>query len=202
MDKNSYKWRFRSVGGAVRVDIQSGEDIAHLDELDRKMWTVLSCPVSGLEFDSKTLALLDADKDGKIRVDEVIAAAKWLTGIIKNPDLILKGSDTLPLSEFNTENPDGDRLLGSAKQILENLCPLPISHLFSIITGIIRIFLLKTCRIQPPNLAGNIIRDFPNSRSEKEILIDIQFILNHNRKQSLRSERCKCPRFPMFSMRS
>ena len=121
MDKNSYKWRFRSVGGAVRVDIQSGEDIAHLDELDRKMWTVLSCPVSGLEFDSKTLALLDADKDGKIRVDEVIAAAKWLTGIIKNPDLILKGSDTLPLSEFNTENPDGDRLLGSAKQILENL---------------------------------------------------------------------------------
>ena len=28
MDKDNYKWKFASVGGAARVDIQSGEDIA------------------------------------------------------------------------------------------------------------------------------------------------------------------------------
>ena len=121
MDKNNYNWRFRSVGGAVRVDIRSGEDIARLGELDRKMWTVLSCPVNGLEFDQKTLNLLDTDSDGKIRVDEVIAAAQWLTSIVKDRDLILEGNDFLPLAAFNQDNPDGARLYGSAKQILSNL---------------------------------------------------------------------------------
>ena len=121
MDNTGYNWKFTSVGGAVRVKIDSGADIAHLGELDRKMWTVLSSPVKGLEFDEKTLALIDANGDGTIRVDEVIATAQWLTGILKNPDLLLKGDDTIALSEFNTENENGAKLLGSAKQILVNL---------------------------------------------------------------------------------
>ena len=116
-----YNWTFSSVGGAARVKIDSGADIAHLGELDRKLWTVLSSPVTGLEFDEKTLALLDTDGDGKIRVDEVIAASQWLTGILKDPDMILKGDSELPFSAFNTENENGARLLASAKQILSNL---------------------------------------------------------------------------------
>lgn len=116
-----YNWTFSSVGGAARVKINSGADIAHLGELDRKLWTVLSSPVTGLEFDEKTLALLDTDGDGKIRVDEVIAAAQWLTGIIKDPDMLLKGESEIPFSAFNEENENGARLLSSAKQILANL---------------------------------------------------------------------------------
>ena len=121
MDTKGYNWKFTSVGGAVRVKIDSGADIAHLGELDRKMWTVLSSPVKGLEFDEKTLALIDGNGDGTIRVDEVIATAQWLTGILKNPDLLLKGDDTIALSEFDTENEHGAKLLSSAKQILVNL---------------------------------------------------------------------------------
>ena len=117
----TYPWKFASVGGAVRVNIQSGEDIRHLGELDRKMWTVLSCPVNGLEFDAKTLQLIDTDADGKIRVDEVIKTAQWLTRVLKNPDELLKEGDTLAFSEFNTDDPDGARLLSSARQILSNL---------------------------------------------------------------------------------
>ena len=41
----SYNWQYCSLGGAIRVKIASGEDIAHLGELDQKLWTVLSCPV-------------------------------------------------------------------------------------------------------------------------------------------------------------
>ena len=88
--KDSYPWKFASVGGTVRVNIQSGKDIAHLGELDRKLWTVLSCPVNGLEFDEATLKAIDRDGDGKIRVDEVIATAQWLTRILKDPELLLK----------------------------------------------------------------------------------------------------------------
>ena len=118
---NGYKWTFASVGGQVRVKITSGKDIAHLGELDRKLWTVLSSPVTGLEFDSQSLAYLDTDGDGKIRVDEVIAAAQWLTKVIKDPDLLLKGEAVIPLDVFNTEDPEGAKLQGSAKQILSNL---------------------------------------------------------------------------------
>ena len=119
--KNTYPWTFTSVGGAVRVKIQSGEDIRHLGELDRKMWTVLSCPVEGLEFDAKTLQLIDTDGDGKIRVDEVIKTAQWLTRVVKDADELLQENDTLSFGNFNTEDPDGARLLSSARQILKNL---------------------------------------------------------------------------------
>ena len=121
MDTPKYNWTFASVGGAVRVKISSGEDIAHLGELDRKMWTVLSCPVTGLEFDEKTLKIIDRDADGKIRVDEVIATAQWITRILKNPDDLLKGASELPLDGFNAEDAEGATLQKSAKQILKNL---------------------------------------------------------------------------------
>ena len=117
----TYPWQFASVGGTVRVNIRNGQDIAHLGELDRKLWTVLSCPVEGLEFDQKTLQLIDGDADGKIRVDEVIATAQWLTRILKDPDLLLKESDVLKLEDFNAADPDGARLQASARQILKNL---------------------------------------------------------------------------------
>ena len=116
-----YPWTFASVGGTVRVKITSGQDIAHLGELDRKLWTVLSCPAKNLEFDQKTLELLDADHDGNIRVDEVIAAAQWLTRILKDPDLLLTRGTEIPFSAFNEADPDGARLLASARQILRNL---------------------------------------------------------------------------------
>ena len=119
MDK--YNWTFTSVGGTVRVKITSGADIAHLGELDRKLWTVLSCPAKNLEFDQKTLELIDADHDGNIRVDEVIATAQWLTTVLKDHDLLLTRGTEIPFAAFNEENPEGAKLLASAKQILANL---------------------------------------------------------------------------------
>lgn len=121
MEKNAYAWKYGSVGGAVRVRIEKGEDIARLSELDLKKWTVLSCPVNGLEFDRKTLEILDTDSDGKIRAYEVMDAARWLTDVITDPDLLLRGDSSLPLSAFNAGSEEGKTLLKSAKQILSNL---------------------------------------------------------------------------------
>jgi hypothetical protein len=118
---SDYDWKFSTIGGKNRVNIKSGEDIKHLGELDQKLWTVLSSPVTGLEFDAKTLKMLDSNNDGRIHVHEVVKAAEWITSVIKDPDMLLKKEDTLPLSAFNTDNPDGARLLASAKQILKNL---------------------------------------------------------------------------------
>lgn len=116
-----YKWHFVNIGGSARVRINSGEDIAHLAELDPKMWTVLSCPTTGLEIDDKSLKYMDCDGDGKLRVNDVIAVSQWITSVLKDNDLILKGADSIDINFINTEDANGKKLYSSAKQILENL---------------------------------------------------------------------------------
>lgn len=119
--EKKYKWEFENIGGSLRVKIGSGADIAHLAELDPKMWTVLSCPVKGLEINEKSLSYIDLDADGKIRINDVIKTAEWITGALKDPDLLLKGGDSIELSQFNKDNAAGAKLEASARQILANL---------------------------------------------------------------------------------
>jgi len=122
INKNQkYKWQFENIGGCSRVKISRGQDIAHLDELDTKMWTVLSCPVKGLEIDEKSLAYMDLDADGKIRVNDVVGVSKWITRVLKDPDLLLKGKDGVSLDDINVDNEEGQKLCKAAKQILTNL---------------------------------------------------------------------------------
>ena len=122
LGKNTgYKWTFESIGGTSRVKITSGRDIANLDGLDPKMWTVLSCPVQGLEIPDKSLAYMDADADGKIRVNDVVAISKWITSVLKNADLLLEGKDSIDINELNLECETGKKLYDAALQILRNL---------------------------------------------------------------------------------
>ena len=118
-DKRNYKWQYCSLGGTKRVCITRGEDIAHLGELDQKLWTVLSCPVKGLELDERTLDLIDYDRDGKIRADEVITAANWLCSVVKDKDRILEGHDYIDLSDFNTDNEEGAQMHDCAAEVLK-----------------------------------------------------------------------------------
>jgi len=120
-NSNKYKWEFVNLGGSSRVRINSGEDIAHLPELDPKMWTVLSCPVTGLEIDDKSLAYMDVDGDGKIRVNDVIATSTWITGLLKDNDLLLEGKDSIDIENIDQGSEAGRKLYSSAKQILANL---------------------------------------------------------------------------------
>ena len=120
-DSKKYKWEFVNLGGSSRVRINSGEDIVHLPELDPKMWTVLSCPVTGLEIDDKSLAYMDVDGDGKIRVNDVIATSKWVTSLLKTDDLLLEGKDSIDIENIDQTTDAGKKLYSSAKQILANL---------------------------------------------------------------------------------
>lgn len=121
MDANKHIWQFARVGGVNRVNLTSGKDLLALDQLDQKLWAALSCPVHGLEIDSNTLQLIDTDDDKRIRVPEVLAAVKWITSLIKDPDELLTEQTSLSLSSINENNPEGKMLLASAKQILKQL---------------------------------------------------------------------------------
>ena len=91
------------MGGVTRVKIQSGEDIRHLGELDEKLWTVLSCPTTGLEIDSESLRLMDSDGDGKLRVKEVQQAAAWLCSVLRDPEVLLAGKAEVLIADIADE---------------------------------------------------------------------------------------------------
>jgi hypothetical protein len=118
---SNHTWKFFRAGGFDQVKLESGADVLALDQLDQKLWVALACPTGGLEFDSKTLALIDTDKDGRIRVPEILAAVKWAGACLKNPDDLLKSSPALSLSAINEATPEGKQVLASAKQILTTL---------------------------------------------------------------------------------
>ena len=98
-----HTWTYANIGGSTRVVIKSGKDIQHLAELDEKLWTVLACPVSGLEIPDESLALIDNNHDAKIHIADVIATAQWLCNTLQDPDVLLKGKDTLPLDAIKDE---------------------------------------------------------------------------------------------------
>lgn len=118
---SNHTWKFFRAGGFDQVRLDTGADLMALDELDQKLWVALACPTTGLEFDSNTLALIDTDKDGRIRAPELIAAVKWAGACLKNPDDLLKSAPELPLSAINDATLEGQQLLASARQILANL---------------------------------------------------------------------------------
>jgi hypothetical protein len=119
----AHRWRFVRAGGFDQVEIDSGEDLEALGrgELDQKLWVALACPVQGIEFDKRTLELLDTDKDGRIRAPELLAAVKWACEMTIDPDELSKGTDGMPLASIDDSTPEGKLLRSTAKTLLENL---------------------------------------------------------------------------------
>lgn len=118
---SKHKWRFYRAGGFDQVSLDNGADLLALDQLDQKLWVALACPAKGLEFDTKTLELVDTDKDGRIRAPEILAAVKWAGAMLKNPDDLTKSAASLPLTAINDATPEGKQILASARQILKDL---------------------------------------------------------------------------------
>lgn len=126
-----HKWTFITLGGVPRVSIHSGEDIRHIGELDKKMWTVLSCPTTCLEISEESLRLIDLDGDGKLRVKEVVATAEWLCSVLRTPDVLLQSADTLAVADIQ----DGE-LSALAQQIAQEKDSIAISDIDNAIANI------------------------------------------------------------------
>jgi hypothetical protein len=116
-----HSWNFFRAGGFDQVQLDSGADLLALKELDQKLWVALSCPTRGIEFDTRTLDLIDSDKDGRVRANEVLAAIDWAAGRLKDANLLVKGGDRLALANIDDSSDDGRQLHASALLILKSL---------------------------------------------------------------------------------
>lgn len=105
------------MGGLDQVALDTTADFENIKNLDPKLWAALSCPVKGLEFDERTLALMDSDQDGRIRVPEIIQALDWTKDNLKDLAVLRSGDgQPLPLAQIKDET-----VAASAREILKNL---------------------------------------------------------------------------------
>lgn len=125
----TYRWRFFRSAGFDQVLIENAEDLRHLGELDQKLWSVLACPTSGLEFDTRTLQMLDADGDGRIRAPEIIAATQWVCSVLRDPSVLFSDNAGLPLAAIDSSSEEGGRILAAARGILTVLGKAEAEHI-------------------------------------------------------------------------
>jgi hypothetical protein len=112
-----HSWQFFRAGGVDQVIIRTGEDIARLPELDQKLWVALACPTRGIEFDERTLDLIDTDQDGRIRPPELLAACAWACAQLHHPDELAQPGDTLSIAAINHSTEQGAALASAARRI-------------------------------------------------------------------------------------
>ncbi len=117
----SHRWKFYKYGGIDQVSLETAEDLKSLEGLDPKLWAAMACPTGNIEFDARTLDYLDTDKDRRVKIPELLAGLKWLCSVLKNPEVIMKPGEALPLQYINDASEEGKALLASARQILANL---------------------------------------------------------------------------------
>lgn len=112
----THRWTFFRAGAVDQVSLQSAEDLLALPALDEKLWVALAMPTTGVHVDPHTLEHLDTNKDGRIRVPEILAAIAEIKRVFKSPSDVLKSADEVKLSAIAD-----DKVVAAAKRMLADL---------------------------------------------------------------------------------
>lgn len=112
------KWRFFRAGGFDQVRLETAQELLSIGSLDQKLWVALSCPVKGIEFDSRTLSFIDTDGDGHVRAPDLIAAVQWAGERLAEPDVLAQKLPGVPLSAIRSDDENGTRIAAAAREVL------------------------------------------------------------------------------------
>jgi len=115
------KYIFKNYGGSYQLNIEKPEELQKILDLDEALWAATSIPVEILNTDKRFLSYLDADKNGRIRTDELKSAVKWLLAVLKNYSRLTEKGDALFLGDINTGGPEGKTIKETAEIVLSNL---------------------------------------------------------------------------------
>ncbi|NVB80523.1 MAG: hypothetical protein HOV81_19170, partial [Kofleriaceae bacterium] len=112
----AHRWQFFRAGAVDQVSLRDGFDILALSELDQKLWVALAMPTRDVDIDPITLDLLDANKDGRIRVQDILLAVDEIKRVFKNPSEVLTSSDQVSLAQIADT-----KVVAAAKRMLADL---------------------------------------------------------------------------------
>lgn len=112
----AHQWHFFRAGGVEQVSLRDGADILALDQLDQKLWVALAMPTRDVDLDPATLDVLDIDKDGRIRVQDILAAVAWIKTTFKDAGKLLTSADNVPLAQLADP-----KISATAKRMLSDL---------------------------------------------------------------------------------
>ncbi len=112
----AHRYHFFRAGAVDQVSLRNGDDLLAIPDLDQKLWVALAMPTQGTDLDPTTLALLDPDKDGRVRVPDIKAAITWVKATFKTPADVLKSADQVALTAIADA-----KVLAAAKRVLADL---------------------------------------------------------------------------------
>lgn len=99
------KFNFFCAGGVEQLSVRTQEELAAVEALDPKLWLAISMPTEDIDFDSRTLACIDTDNDGRIRIAEVKAAVAFVREHLADFSNFFAGKTSFPLSAIRPESP-------------------------------------------------------------------------------------------------
>ena len=117
---NAKPIQFEKVGGSFQPIIKTAEDMKNLLELSPAFWSITSISMDAIAMDPAFLKFMDFDCNGKIRVDEIKTAVRWVLDKLKNYENLEKGSDNLVLADLNDDNMEARDIRASAELALKN----------------------------------------------------------------------------------
>jgi hypothetical protein len=112
----AHRWQFFRAGAVDQVSLRDGFDILALPDLDPKLWVALAMPTHDVDIDEKTLELLDENKDGRIRIQDVLVAVDEIKRYFKNPTEVLTSAPAVSLAQIADA-----KVLAAAKRMLADL---------------------------------------------------------------------------------
>lgn len=121
--------RFQRLGGACQLVLKEADDLRNAAQLDAAHWIMTSVRTDSLLANKDFLAFLDADSNGRIRVDEVKAALNWMLSVLSDLSGVCKRSDVLYLNSLNENNPDGKNISRTIRIALANLGMPDATHI-------------------------------------------------------------------------
>ncbi len=104
-----------------------GEDVARLADLDPTLWVILARPTAFSMREMRAFhvaALLDTDGDGRVRMQDVLAAIEWLRPRLAAFDRLFRPFDGLLPEDLRADTPEGKPLADLLAEIAPDGGPL------------------------------------------------------------------------------
>lgn len=112
---------FRNFGGIYQLQIRDFADLAQIQALDPARWAATSAPVADLRCDADFLKFIDADRNGRVRVSDLLAARDWLFQHLSGRSHLHEKTESVLLADFDVSKPAGARLRQTAEHLLKKI---------------------------------------------------------------------------------